>query len=96
MGMEPTGVDATIFAFVAGTLCPVFDTPIRTAAERHDNLKRYVEPDGRALLSGAAARSRAARRRRERAKKNPGTRPGATAQKLVDGAIGRREIVMTP
>ncbi len=42
MGMEPTGVDATIFAFVAGTLCPVFDTPIRTAAEKHDNLKRYV------------------------------------------------------
>jgi glutathione S-transferase len=42
MGAEPTGVDATMFAFVAGALCPVFDTPIRTAAERHDNLKRYV------------------------------------------------------
>ena len=39
---EPTGVDATMFAFVAGALCPVFDTPIRAAAERHDNLKRYV------------------------------------------------------
>jgi glutathione S-transferase len=42
MGVEPTGVDATMFAFVAGTLCPLFATPIRTAAERHDNLKRYV------------------------------------------------------
>jgi glutathione S-transferase len=42
MGAEPTGADATMFAFVAGALCPVFDTPIRTAAERHDNLKRYV------------------------------------------------------
>ena len=42
LGDEPTGVDATIFAFVAGVLCPQFDTPIRTAAERHDNLRRYV------------------------------------------------------
>lgn len=42
MGAEPTGVDATIFAFAAGALCPMFDTPIRTDAERHDNLKRYV------------------------------------------------------
>ena len=42
MGSEPTGVDATIFAFVVGMLCPQFETPIRTAAERHDNLRRYV------------------------------------------------------
>jgi glutathione S-transferase len=42
MGDAPTGVDATMFAFVAGALCPLFDTPIRTATERHDNLKRYV------------------------------------------------------
>jgi glutathione S-transferase len=42
MGGEPSGVDATIFAFVAGLLCPTFDTPLRTATERHDNLKRYV------------------------------------------------------
>jgi glutathione S-transferase len=42
MGAEPTGVDATMFAFVAGALCPVFDGALRTAAERHDNLKRYV------------------------------------------------------
>jgi glutathione S-transferase len=42
MGSEPTGVDATIFAFVAGTLCPHFDTPLRTAAEYHNNLRRYI------------------------------------------------------
>jgi glutathione S-transferase len=42
MGAEPAGVDATIFSFVAGALCPAFETPIRAAAERHDNLKRYV------------------------------------------------------
>jgi glutathione S-transferase len=42
MGAEPSGVDATMFAFAAGILCPLFETPLRTAAERHDNLKRYV------------------------------------------------------
>jgi hypothetical protein len=42
MEAEPVGVDATIFAFLAGTLCPVFDTPIRIAAERRDNLKHCV------------------------------------------------------
>jgi glutathione S-transferase len=42
MGAEPSGVDATIFAFAAGVLCPLFETPLRTAAERHENLKRYV------------------------------------------------------
>jgi glutathione S-transferase len=42
MGAEPTGVDATIFAFVASALCQTFDTPVRTAAERHENLRRYV------------------------------------------------------
>ena len=42
MGAEPTGVDATVFAFAAGALCPAFDTPLRTAAERHANLRSYV------------------------------------------------------
>jgi glutathione S-transferase len=41
-GAEPTGVDATVFAFVAGTLCPHFTSRTRTAAERHENLRRYV------------------------------------------------------
>ena len=42
MGADPSAVDATAFAFIAGTLCPVFETELRTAAERHDNLRRYV------------------------------------------------------
>jgi len=42
MGPEPSGVDATIFAFTAGVLSPTFETPLRTAAERHANLARYV------------------------------------------------------
>jgi glutathione S-transferase len=42
MGVEPTGVDATIFAFIASALCPLFETPIRDAAQRHVNLKRHV------------------------------------------------------
>ncbi len=43
MGAEPVGLDAASFAFIAGVLCPVFETPLRLAAERHDNLKSYVE-----------------------------------------------------
>jgi len=42
MGDEPSGLDATAFAFLAGALCPIFETPLRTAAERHDNIKAYV------------------------------------------------------
>lgn len=42
MGAEPAGVDATLFAFAIGMLCPHFETPLRAAAERHDNLRRYV------------------------------------------------------
>ncbi|MGH6866812.1 MAG: glutathione S-transferase family protein [Methyloceanibacter sp.] len=46
MGAEPTGVDATAFAFISGALCPLFDTPLRAAAEAHGNLKQYVERAG--------------------------------------------------
>jgi glutathione S-transferase len=42
MGGEPSGVDATMFSFAASALCPAFDTPLRTAAERHANLRGYV------------------------------------------------------
>ncbi len=41
MGEKPCGADATVFAFVASFLTPVFDTPIRTVAERHANLTGY-------------------------------------------------------
>jgi glutathione S-transferase len=42
MGSEPTGVDATMFAFVCGILCPQFESRTRTAAERAENLRHYV------------------------------------------------------
>jgi glutathione S-transferase len=42
MGAEPSGVDASVFAFVTGVLCPQFRSPVRDAAERYDNLRRYV------------------------------------------------------
>lgn len=41
MGEKPCGADATVFAFVAGFMTPVFATPIRAAAERHANLTGY-------------------------------------------------------
>jgi len=41
-GANPTGVDATVFAFAAGALCPLFESRTRAAAEQHDNLRRYV------------------------------------------------------
>ena len=42
MGGEPTGVDASMFAFACATLCPHFESRIRTVAERRENLRRYV------------------------------------------------------
>jgi glutathione S-transferase len=41
MGNEPTGIDATVFGFVASALCPAFKTQARTAAESHPNLIAY-------------------------------------------------------
>jgi glutathione S-transferase len=42
MGAEPKAIDATVFPFIAGILCPFFEAPLRTAAEQHANLQRYV------------------------------------------------------
>ena len=41
MGDKPCGADATVFGFVGGTLCAVFDTPLRTKAEAYPNLRDY-------------------------------------------------------
>jgi Glutathione S-transferase, C-terminal domain len=41
MGDTPCGADATVCTFVAHLLTPIFDTPIRTAAESHANLVAY-------------------------------------------------------
>lgn len=42
LGDAPCGADATLFAFSASLLSPVFETPIRTAASGHANLVAYL------------------------------------------------------
>lgn len=41
LGDTPCGADATVFAFVAGALCPAFESPVRRAAEKRTNLVAY-------------------------------------------------------
>jgi glutathione S-transferase len=41
MGETPCGADASVFAFVSGALCPLFETELRTKAEAYSNLKDY-------------------------------------------------------
>ncbi|MGB8870853.1 MAG: glutathione S-transferase family protein [Rhodomicrobium sp.] len=41
MGDAPCGADATVFAFVGGSLCPVFETGLRSKAEAYPNLRAY-------------------------------------------------------
>ena len=43
MGRRPCGADASVFSFVAQALVPIFMTPIRTAAEKHQNLTGYLD-----------------------------------------------------
>jgi glutathione S-transferase len=43
MGETLCGADATMFAMLAGILTPYFDTPLRNAALRHENLVAYSE-----------------------------------------------------
>jgi len=62
MGEKPCGADAALFAFVASFLTPVFDTPIRTAAERHPNLVAYKERIARLYFSHSEAEPLAATR----------------------------------
>ncbi|MGI8568790.1 MAG: glutathione S-transferase family protein [Methylocella sp.] len=52
MGEKPCGADAAVFAFVAGFLTPAFDTPIRTAAEKHKNLTGYRDRIMRRYFEG--------------------------------------------
>lgn len=42
LGDTPCGADACAYAFVAGLLCPVFETALRTQTERHANLCAYA------------------------------------------------------
>lgn len=43
MGERATGVDATVFAFVAAMTVPPLATPLKAAALRHANLVAYVD-----------------------------------------------------
>lgn len=42
MGARPCGADATLFAFASALMSPVFETPIRAAAEARPNLVAYL------------------------------------------------------
>jgi glutathione S-transferase len=41
LGDTPCGADAAAFAFIAGVLCPVFESPVRRAIETRRNLVAY-------------------------------------------------------
>jgi len=41
MGNEPCGADATAFAFIAGSLCPLFESPAHAKARTLPNLIAY-------------------------------------------------------
>jgi glutathione S-transferase len=55
MGAQRCGADATVFAFVAGVLCPHFDSPLRTHAQQHGNLVAYSNRLMRELYPELAA-----------------------------------------
>ncbi len=42
MGDAPCGADASIFGFVAGSLCPLFESALRSHAEAYPNLLNYA------------------------------------------------------
>lgn len=41
MGAEPCSADASVFATITGLLCPLFETPLLAATQRHANLVAY-------------------------------------------------------
>jgi glutathione S-transferase len=43
MGNAPCGADAAVWSMVNGAICPHFETPLRTAGDRHKNLLAYCE-----------------------------------------------------
>ena len=52
MGDEPCGADATAFAFIAGSLCPLFDSPVHDKARTHAESRRLPRPDDGRVLPG--------------------------------------------
>jgi glutathione S-transferase len=43
MGERPCGADAAVFAFVSGSLCPIFETALPAKAAAYPNLVSYCE-----------------------------------------------------
>jgi glutathione S-transferase len=43
LGASPCWADATVYAFVTGILCPLFESPARAHMETRANLKAYAE-----------------------------------------------------
>ncbi len=58
MSSEPTGADAAIFSFACAVLCPHFESRTRRAAERHENVPRYVGRMTGAILSESGGTGR--------------------------------------
>ena len=52
MGEQPCGADASVSSMVAAALAPIFDTPIRTEAERLPNLVGYAERIAERFFAG--------------------------------------------
>ena len=42
LGDRPCGADATLFSFMLGALCPLFDSSIRRYIETKPNIVAYV------------------------------------------------------
>jgi glutathione S-transferase len=61
MGEAACGADATAFAFVAAALCPLFESPLRDAAESHANLVAYCDRMMRRFYPEVASGGRARR-----------------------------------
>jgi glutathione S-transferase len=53
MGEKPCGADATVFAFVSGSLCPVFETALCEKAGAYPNLVSYCERLAQEYFPGA-------------------------------------------
>jgi glutathione S-transferase len=42
LGDQPCGADAFVYAGIAGSACPLFESGLRNAVERHPNLLAYI------------------------------------------------------
>lgn len=56
MGYEPCGADASVHACVTSLLAPIFETPLRTATEKHANLVAYSRRGMERWFGGMAAK----------------------------------------